>query len=469
MSSTTKHAQGILPDDVIRDPASNGWFFFATLRPDLDAAGAQAWLQSLTQAVAELTAVDGKGRCPASAVVALGPSFFGAGAAPRFGIDPAVVPAGLRARPAFPAPLADPAGAATDVAIYVMSPSEAVVAEFERALAATRPALAAVAVERGYQRRDRREHFGFLDGQRNAGGPARQPAVFIECDRLPEEPAWADRGSYLAYMKIRQELEAMAAKPLEEHEQIMGRRKHDGSRLDLPEGTPPRDEGEFTGNPPAAGSHVRKAGPRGAVHDSTLMFRRGVPYLTLQPDGSVDAGLQFASFQATLDAFDTIFARWMINPAFPAARTGPDALFANGLVSIQKAGVYFVPPADDRFIAAGAFDAPKAPPKARKGQIAVRKRATDSNGQPVPAELGGFGFQLFDQTSGQPVGEVFTTNSAGHAMSGKVDVGTTVILREVSVLPGFTPAGDISVALDGAHAVVQVTNTVQSGGSGYGG
>jgi deferrochelatase/peroxidase EfeB len=84
--------------------------------------------------------------------------------------------------------------------------------------------------------------------------------VFLDPERSPEEPAWTDGGSYVAYLKIRQDVTAMAAKSDIEQDQIIGRRKADGSRLDLPEGTPIAQEGPFTGTTCPAGAHIRKAG-----------------------------------------------------------------------------------------------------------------------------------------------------------------------------------------------------------------
>jgi Dyp-type peroxidase family len=465
LSIATRTNHGVVPDTaVLRNPQSAAWLFTVTLRPELDRGGVQAWLAKLTEAVrrVEADAPGGGG----SVVAGFGPSFFSSPGGPRFGLERA--PADFARLPAV-AGIADTSGQG-DIHLYVLSPSEAAVAEFERALSATRSELLSVFVEHGYQRRDGREQFGFRDGLRNVISSDRHRVFATDTDHQPAEPEWADGGTYLGYLKARQNLEAMAQLPLAEQEAIMGRRLADGSRPDLPEGTDPRTEGEITGDPPRADSHVRKAGPRGAVHDRTQILRRGVPYLTLLPDGSIDAGLQFVSFQASLDGLDVILNRWMLNPAFPAAGTGQDALFARGLANIVKAGFYFVPRDDGRGIGAVMFDAPPTHPrKPRDGRIVIRKRITDSNGLPVLAELGGIRFGIFDG-EGQQLGEELVTNSAGHASSDhNIPIGTNVVVRELAVPAGLQPVAETTIAMSERRQIVEITNVATGASPGYGG
>jgi deferrochelatase/peroxidase EfeB len=109
---------------------------------------------------------------------------------------------------------------------------------------------------------------------------------------------------------------------------------------------------------PASADHVRKVGPRGPGQDVEI-FRRGVPYYTLGPDGSPDAGLHFVSFQATLAQFETVLSTWMLNPDFPAPGAGVDALFRDGHGQVLHGGMFFVPPYSDRFLAAAVFARPE--------------------------------------------------------------------------------------------------------------
>jgi len=354
-----------------------------------------------------------------------------------------------------------------------MSTSEALVADSLKGLAGTRSlGLSSVSIERGFQRRDGREPGGFRDGLRNVPSNRRASTVFVNRNELAEEPAWTEDGTYLAYMKIRQDLDAWDQRGEPDQEQIIGRRKSDGSRLDLPVGADPHVEGQFADpNNPSGNSHIRKAGPRGANHDSNLILRRGVPYFTLGAAGAPDAGLQFVSFQASLDALDVILNRWMRNPDFPARGTGADRLFVENLVSVQKAGFYFVPPHDNRFIAAGLFDPQRPDPRPRRhGRILVRKRLLDPNGAPVLADLGGAGFQVLEQATANPVGEVFFTDPRGHASSPEVPVRTPLLLREVQPLPNVQPPADIPVTVERRRELVAVENrTSEPGPVPYGG
>ena len=106
--------------------------------------------------------------------------------------------------------------------------------------------------------------------------------------------------------------------------QVIGRTK-DGTRLDLVgQGVDPKRE---PADPPPnllPTAHVRKAGPRGP-HDDTQIFRRGLPFFETTPDGQVRVGLQFCSFQASLDQFDVVFNDWIASRQFPPSPVAPTA------------------------------------------------------------------------------------------------------------------------------------------------
>lgn len=214
-----------------------------------------------------------------------------------------------------------------------------------------------------------------------------------------DEPAWADGVSYMAYLKIRQHLDRFAELPDNVARDAIIGRTRTGERLDLQgRHISPKQEPatEPVGLPATA--HVRKVGPRGG-HDNTQIYRRGFPYMETTPDGELQVGLQFCSFQASLDQFDVVFNDWSLNRQFPplpdGAATGADALLDpnRGLTSIEKVGFFFVPPHEDEGVAAAAvFATPAAHRRAREtGRLVVHKRVTDPNepavraaGVPVP-------------------------------------------------------------------------------------
>lgn len=133
-------------------------------------------------------------------------------------------------------------------------------------------------------------------------------------------------GSYVTYIKIRQNLDAPAGSGGTTFmEGVIGRRQGDGARLDQPEHMNPVDEPEFSSaTVPQQTSHVRKAGPPGhEQHDTNdaFLFRRGVPFTEIV-DNKLSAGLQFVSFSRSLDVVDVVWNHWIMNPDFPTPGTG---------------------------------------------------------------------------------------------------------------------------------------------------
>jgi hypothetical protein len=146
----------------------------------------------------------------------------------------------------------------------------------------------------------------------------------------------------------------------------------------------------------------------------------------------------------------------MLAPDFPSAGTGRDLLLAEGAVTIEKAGFFFVPPTDERFIGAGMFDRPR--PRRGKGRLFVRKKLVDASGNRVPGQLDGAVFQVLVQESGLPEGPTFATKPDGHAISPELPVGVALVLREVTPLPGAPAVGDIAFQLEGPHQSLEVRN-----------
>lgn len=213
-------------------------------------------------------------------------------------------------------------------------------------------------------------------------------------------------------------------------------------------------------------SHVRKTGPRGTGNDTVDIFRRGLPFQEFTTDGTLTAGLQFVSFQASLDQFDVVFNRWMLNPNFPTPGAGQDALLTHGTITIEKHGFYFVPGETNSSITTTLFKERGKPSKTKTGRIAVRKRLVDAatNG-PSLLDLHGFKFQI-TKPDGTTVGAVFESDAAGHALSDEIDTGEYLV-TELTPRAPLASAAPVPVTLHSARTVVEVINTVPAGTTGY--
>jgi deferrochelatase/peroxidase EfeB len=453
-------AKGILPrgrdrEVLYKNPRTCGYFIGVALSAGLDRAGAEAWLTRVGQMVDELVTRlprrwwrrEKKGEKVAAVAVGLGPSFFLANGAPRFaGLEVPVGFAGTSQMPTTNPALANVPVLAADALFYVASVFEARVNAFVTALEGL-PEVERVTLERGYQREDGTEPFGYADGLRNIRTRERASFVFVDRDGLElAEPAWADGGSYMAYMKIRQRPDQFAALPDDAaRDAVIGRQKG-GTRVDLVgQGIEPREEpAEVPAGLPAS-SHVRKAGPRGE-HDETQIFRRGLPFLESTPEGELRVGLNFCSFQASLEQFDVVFGDWMMSRSFPplpgGGDPGVDALLdpARNLTSIEKVGFFFVPPHDERGLAAAVF-AEQRERRREQGRLVVHKRVVDPSDPSRRFERRGFVFDVLD-AQGQPIaGSQFTTDSTGRGLCPvELPVDANYTLRELVVpVPNVQP------------------------------
>lgn len=454
----TKRKLGILPNPVTRDLRSETALVFVTLADGLDEPAVQQWLTQLADFIDALEAPPRRGTPLASAVIAMGPRFF-----TRFPDHAANNPHGLASPITLPSASID-----ADVFLHVSYTSESRLADLLRLLWETRPTVVAIDVEHGYARADGREAFGQLDGLRNLDRVQRRRATVVDPIALPEEPAWFRGGSYAAYLKIEQNMDPWASLDATTREQIIGRHVTDGSRLDLEPGHNPHSEGEFTdpATPPHS-SHIRKAGPRGSLHDQNVIFRRGVPYVE-EIDKILHFGLQFVSYQASLSDFDVVLNRWMLNPDFPERGSGVDSLIANNLITFLLSGVFVVVPHDERYPAAGYFDPRPVPPRSRKGRVHIRKSAVDQNGAPTNAEVGDIEFQLFEPDGVTAIGDPARTNPAGRAVLPAVRIGKTVVLRETPS-SRFEQVADQTITVDKANVLVSVINKLLPTAPPYGG
>lgn len=458
----TSKARGVLPkrqreDSVIRNPDANGWFVFIDLADSVDAAAAEEflrWLHSEGQVMRGLRDPRTKRR-RATLAIAVGPTFFRSTNGTLRVAGSTEIPVGLQAPPLVPN--ASPAGG--DLLLYVMATAEEVAARFLQGLHERRPSpIASIRVERGFQRVDEREWFGHRDGVRNVAPEERDEFVWVDPDQFPEEPLWSEGGTYLAYMKVRQNVSVARSLQAGELDQIVGRRE-DGSRIDCDPGTAITDEPPDTSQLPAA-SHVRKTGPRGEGRDAVRIFRRGLPYHEMTPDG-LAVGLHFASFQPSPDFFKVILNRWMLNTDFPTPGSGQDALITRGLVAFEKAGFYFVLPEGEEFTGQAMYTAAAPVRQPKRGRIAVRKVVLDANGVEVHGDLAGFKFRITDDAG--TVVEELITNAAGHAQSAALELGTYGI-SEFDIPPTVTPdPATHNIVLESAHQLARFTNRVQPG------
>jgi Dyp-type peroxidase family len=482
-------AKGVLPRDddrevLYKNPRTSGYFIAVKLDAAIDRARVEAWLGRVSELVdrlvARLPVRDGaeKGEKVAAVAIGLAPSFFVRDGAPRF--PPLEVPVWFR--PDVPLPNAVPPLSTVqqidaDVLFYVASSFEARVNVFMNEVAALKPEVAAITLERGYQREDGTEPFGYRDGVRNIRPSRRRPrVVFVHRDGTePDEPLWADGGSYMAYLKILQRPDQFAALADDAaRDAIIGRTK-DGTRLDRV-GQPgdPREESADVPAALPATSHVRKAGPRGP-HDATEIFRRGLPFIETTSDGQLRVGLNFCSFQASLAHFDVVFNDWLMSRQFPPqpdnTEPGADALLdpSRQLTANEKVGFFFVPPYDQRGLSEAVF-AERHEHGRAAGRLVVHKRVSDPNDPSRRFERGGFGFEVLD-AQGQPVpNSQFRTDSNGRGICPvALPIGQNFTLQELSSPVQNIQLQSIPFAMEHASAQLHIVNQVTQPNTPYGG
>jgi deferrochelatase/peroxidase EfeB len=198
---------------LYKNPRTSGYFIAVKLDPAIDRARMEAWLERVSELVDRLVARlpapwwRREGEKVAAVAVGLAPRFFVLNGAERFA--PLEIPVWFR--PDVPLPNAVPPLSGVplvdaDVFFYVASSFEARVNEFLNELTSLRPDVASLTLDRGYQREDGTEPFGYQDGVRNIRPSRRRPrVVFVHRDGSElDEPEWADGGSYMAYLKILQ-------------------------------------------------------------------------------------------------------------------------------------------------------------------------------------------------------------------------------------------------------------------------
>jgi Dyp-type peroxidase family len=475
-------AKGVLPtkgDDrevLYKNLLACGYFISVRLRRDVTSEQVQQWLSGLDAAVDALVARavpeegQSKGRKLASAACGFAPSFFDLVASVGIGLEG---PAGFTVEAAPPTPrFATAPERQADALFYIVSVSEYRVEQFLRNLAAS-AAVESVSLDRGYQRADETEPFGYRDGVRNVRSSDRSKVVFVHRNGgQPDEPVWADGGTYMTTIKILQNPAVFEALGADAQNAVIGRTK-DGTRLDLPAGTDPRQEGPDPADALPPASHVRKAGPRGH-HDDNQIFRRGLPFVEVA-DGRVQVGLHFCSFQASPNQFDAVLNDWMMNIQFPprtdGTTPGQDALIAGtpagAFVEMKDAGIYFVPPYDPDGIAAALK--PHESRKPKSGQIAVNKVVKDPNDPGRRFERAGFSFEVRDATGAVVPGSQFTTGSNGRGVcDAKLPLDQDYTLVETASVQPNIALQTVQFRLEKPNLLIRVENVFNNAPPGYG-
>ena len=290
-------------------------------------------------------------------------------------------PRWLRTMPKVAGDEFEPVDTATDLIFLIGSDHPYVNVSMARALCQGNWGTAGVketrliprTVDQGFSRPDRREFLRFDDGIDNLSN-ARDHELDKSVYVTPNsgEPDWAVNGTYLVRRKIRENLPLWEAFSQSDQEAMIGREKLSGKPLSR-EATgdskmTPVYPSPLSNLDGALTAHIRKVQPRRPGIDlfdiadlDRRFLRRGYPYFQDIDHGEkVSCGLLFNAFMHDLrNQFEWPVQNWQINPDFPVAGTGIDALYGRGILSNVAGGYYFCPPAvpdkADRFLGDGLF------------------------------------------------------------------------------------------------------------------
>ncbi|MFE2352153.1 iron uptake transporter deferrochelatase/peroxidase subunit [Kitasatospora cineracea] len=281
----------------------------SSTRRDGLAALLRTWSAAAARMAAGEPAAEGENQIaldagPSSLTVTFGfgaPLFDKAGLADRR-------PEALAALPAFPGDALDPARSGGDLWVQVGADDALVAVHALRVLVRLATGLAAPRwLMSGFARTPGatphpmtgRNLMGQVDGTNNPRpqDPGFDAAVFAA------GPDWMAGGSYAVLRRIRMLLEGWDTLPLDRQERIIGRRKSDGAPLSGGPDAVERTPVDLAATDPdgvlriAPDAHVRVAAA--ASNGGAAMLRRGFSFHDgLLPDGSPDAGLLFAAYQA---------------------------------------------------------------------------------------------------------------------------------------------------------------------------
>lgn len=226
-------------------------------------------------------------------------------------------------------------------------------------------------VQQGFGRPDSREFLKFNDGIDNLRANIDlEKLVYV--DENSNEPEWCIGGSYMVYKKIREMMPVWEAFSKSTQEGIIGREKDSSLPLSKKkEGiknlTPVYPDLKDSADGPL-NAHIRKVQPRRPNPDlfgendlNRRFLRRPYPFFDgVDEHGNSINGLHFIAFMKSIqNQFEHVTNMWQMNPDFPVAGTGIDALYAKAVLKSIDGGYYFCPPAPkskDDFIGSGLFE-----------------------------------------------------------------------------------------------------------------
>lgn len=228
-------------------------------------------------------------------------------------------------------------------------------------------------VQQGFGRPDTREFLRFNDGIDNLRANIDlERLVFV--DEHCQEPEWCIGGSYLVYKKIREMMPVWEAFSKMKQQDIIGREKDTGKPLSrqtevinnlAPVYPDPKDARDG-----ALNAHIRKVQPRRPEPDlfgvpdlDRRFLRRSYPFFDgIDAAGNSINGLHFIAYMKSIQQqFEHVTNMWQMNPDFPVAGTGIDAMYANRVLKSLDGGYYFCPPAPkdaNDFVGSGLFVRP---------------------------------------------------------------------------------------------------------------